>query len=178
MPNTLINLTKRGSDIILVGESHGVSEAFQDLEKVLRPISEQINVISQSGLDVSGKNYKVHMMFFGEHNVYYAIMGMGSSRSKQLCPWCRTHLEELEMIPTNIHEADLLPRPPILNRFDLQDQLFLVHKGVVRGLFDLSARKKLTAMSAHVRFRRAVSNQHYNSCETVTEISASYDYVY
>ncbi len=53
------NVSQKTTDIMLLPEADGVRETFPDLNRVLHPVSEEIDYIAQNGMLISGEKVNV-----------------------------------------------------------------------------------------------------------------------
>ena len=101
--------SQRVSDVTLIAESRGTSEAFDDLKVLFRPIREEISAIKTDGIIFQGKKIDIRLYFVGDFKILYSLTGSFGPFSKYPCPWClvpvslmnRTH-EELKHIANNV----------------------------------------------------------------------------
>ena len=118
---------QRVSDVTLIAESRGTSEAFVDLKVSFGPIREEISALKTNGLVFQGKKIDIRLYFVGDFKVIYSLTGSFGPSSKYPCPWClvpsslmnRTH-EELKDIANNgsvviLDNTKLKGRPEIHN---------------------------------------------------------------
>lgn len=87
---------KSTSDVILLGEAHGISESFTNLSALFGPAKEEIRDLLECGVDIDGDKFKVKISFVGDLKIYYGLLRMSTAGSKHPCPWCRMPLDMMD----------------------------------------------------------------------------------
>ncbi len=63
---------------------------FEDLRRVLMPLSEEIQSLKTNGVRIESGHVTVDVLFVADFKVIYAVTGGYGANGRYPCPWCST----------------------------------------------------------------------------------------
>ena len=142
-------ISQNVSEITLIAEALGTSEAFADIHAMFGSISAEILDLRENGLRINSVRYEVVTFFVADFKVLYSVTGSFGPSSKFPCPWCCTPSRYMDRTSAELSELarnrkvkdfylnEMKSRPEVMNLEGKSDRTRL-QRGGTYNIFELT----------------------------------------